>query len=50
LACGSTGPDLQPCRDISYKVFGEEYWVYHLPVQTLAGDCNCLSIPGSRFP
>jgi hypothetical protein len=35
LACGATGPDLQPRRDISYEVFGEEYWVYHLPVQTL---------------
>jgi hypothetical protein len=35
LACGSTGPDLQPHRDISYKVYGEEYWVYYLPVQTL---------------
>jgi hypothetical protein len=35
LACGATGPDLQPCRDISYKVFREEYWVYRLPVQTL---------------
>jgi hypothetical protein len=35
LACGATGPDLQPCRDISYKVYREEYWVYHLPVQTL---------------
>jgi hypothetical protein len=35
LACGATGPDLQPCRDISYEVFREEYWVYHLPVQTL---------------
>jgi hypothetical protein len=22
LACGATGPDLQPHRDISYKVFG----------------------------
>jgi hypothetical protein len=32
---GATGPDLQPHRDISYEVFGEEYWVYHLPVQTL---------------
>jgi hypothetical protein len=27
LACGATGPDLQPHRDISYKVYGEEYWV-----------------------
>jgi hypothetical protein len=35
LACGATGPNLQPRRDRSYKVFGEEYWVYHLPVQTL---------------
>ena len=35
LACRATGPDLQPHRDISYEVFGEEYWVYHLPVQTL---------------
>jgi hypothetical protein len=35
LACGATGPNLQPHRDRSYKVFGEEYWVYHLPVQTL---------------
>jgi hypothetical protein len=36
LACGVTGPNLQPaCRDRSYEVFGEEYWVYHLPVQML---------------
>jgi hypothetical protein len=35
LACGATGPDLQPRRDISYEVFGEEYWVYHLSVQML---------------
>jgi hypothetical protein len=35
LAYGATGPDLQPSRDISYEVYGEEYWVYHLPVQTL---------------
>jgi hypothetical protein len=35
LACGATGPDLQPCRDISYEVYREEYWVYYLPVQTL---------------
>jgi hypothetical protein len=34
LAYGASGPDLQPCRDISYKVYGEEYWVYHLPVHT----------------
>jgi hypothetical protein len=35
LSYGATGPDLQPRRDISYEVYGEEYWVYHLPVQTL---------------
>jgi hypothetical protein len=35
LACGATGPNLQPRRDRTYEVFGEEYWVYHLPVQTL---------------
>jgi hypothetical protein len=35
LAYGATGPDIQPRRDISYKVYGEEYWVYHLPVQML---------------
>jgi hypothetical protein len=35
LAYEATGPDLHPRRDISYKVYGEEYWVYHLPVQTL---------------
>jgi hypothetical protein len=35
LAYRATGPDLQPHRDISYEVYGEEYWVYHLPVQTL---------------
>jgi hypothetical protein len=35
LACGPTGPDLQPHRDRSYEVFREEYWVYHLPVQAL---------------
>jgi hypothetical protein len=31
LACRATGPVLQPRRDRSYEVFGEEYWVYHLP-------------------
>jgi hypothetical protein len=35
LAYGATRPDLQPHRDLSYEVYGEEYWVYHLPVQTL---------------
>jgi hypothetical protein len=35
LARGATGPNLQPYRDRSYEVFGEEYWVYQLPVQTL---------------
>jgi hypothetical protein len=35
LAYRATWPDLQPCRDISYKVYGEEYWVYCLPVQML---------------
>jgi hypothetical protein len=35
LAHGATGPNLQPRRDRTYKVFREEYWVYHLPVQTL---------------
>jgi hypothetical protein len=35
LACGVTGPNLQPHRDRSYKVFGKEYWVYRLPVQML---------------
>jgi hypothetical protein len=35
LARRATGPNLQPHRDISYEVYGEEYWVYHLPVQTL---------------
>jgi hypothetical protein len=36
LACGATGPNLQPrTRDRSYEVFGEEYWVYPLPVQML---------------
>jgi hypothetical protein len=35
LACGATGPNLQAHRDRTYEVFGEEYWVYHLPVQTL---------------
>jgi hypothetical protein len=35
LARGATGPNLQPHRDRTYEVFGEEYWVYHLPVQTL---------------
>jgi hypothetical protein len=35
LACGATGSDLQPHRDISYEVYGEEYWVYYLPVQML---------------
>jgi hypothetical protein len=49
LACGATEPDLQPHKEISYEVYGEEYWVYYLPVQMLV-ICNCLSIPGSRFP
>jgi hypothetical protein len=35
LARGATGPNLQPRRDRTYRVFREEYWVYHLPVQTL---------------
>jgi hypothetical protein len=35
LAHGATGPNLQPYRDRTYEVFGEEYWVYQLPVQTL---------------
>jgi hypothetical protein len=35
LAYGANGPDLRPHRDISYEVYGEEYWVYHLPVQML---------------
>jgi hypothetical protein len=35
LACRATGRDLQPRRDISYEVYGKEYWVYYLPVQTL---------------
>jgi hypothetical protein len=35
LACGATGPDLQPHRDIRYEVYREEYWVYYLPVQML---------------
>jgi hypothetical protein len=35
LARGATGPNLQPYRDRTYEVFGEEYWVYQLPVQTL---------------
>jgi hypothetical protein len=41
LAYGATGPDLQPRRDISYKVYREEYWVYHLPVQTLVIATAC---------
>jgi hypothetical protein len=35
LARGATGPNLQPRRDRTYEVFGEEYWVDHLPVQML---------------
>jgi hypothetical protein len=35
LAYGATGPDLPPFRDRNYKVYGEEYWVYILPAQTL---------------
>jgi hypothetical protein len=35
LAYGATGPDLRPRRDISYEVYREKYWVYHLPVQIL---------------
>jgi hypothetical protein len=35
LACEATGPNLQPHRDRTYEVFGEEYSVYHLPVQML---------------
>jgi hypothetical protein len=41
LAYGDTGPDLQPLRDISYEVYGEEYWVHHLPVQTLVIAAVC---------
>jgi hypothetical protein len=47
LAYGATGTDLPPHRDRSYEVYGEEYWVHYLPAN--AGDCNRLSIPGSRF-
>jgi hypothetical protein len=36
LAYRATGPDLPPFRDRSYEVYGEEYWVYILPAQTLA--------------
>jgi hypothetical protein len=50
LAYGDTGLDLQPLRDISYEVYGEEYWVHRLPVAPNAGDCGHLSLPGSRFP
>jgi hypothetical protein len=49
LACGATGPDLQPLRDISYEVYGEEK-LGILPTCPNAGDCNHLSIPGSCFP
>jgi hypothetical protein len=35
LAYRDTGPDLQPLRDITYEVYGEEYWVHRLPIQTL---------------
>jgi hypothetical protein len=35
LARRATGPNLPPYRDRTYEVFGEEYWVYQLPVQTL---------------
>jgi hypothetical protein len=41
LAYGDTGPDLQPLRDISYEVYGEEYWVHCLPVQTLVIAAVC---------
>jgi hypothetical protein len=41
LAYGDTGPDLQPLRDISYEVYREEYWVHHLPVQTLVIAAVC---------
>jgi hypothetical protein len=35
LAREATGPNLQPHRDRTYEIFGEEYWVYQLPIQTL---------------
>jgi hypothetical protein len=41
LAYGDTGLDLQPLRDISYEVYGEEYWVHRLPVQTLVIAAVC---------
>jgi hypothetical protein len=41
LAYGDTGPDLRPLRDINYEVYGEEYWVYCLPVQTLVIAAVC---------
>jgi hypothetical protein len=41
LANGDTGPDLQPLRDISYEVYGEEYWAHRLPVQTLVIAAVC---------
>jgi hypothetical protein len=40
-AYGATWPDLRPRRDISYEVYGEEYWIYHLPVQTLVIAAVC---------
>jgi hypothetical protein len=51
LACGATGPNLQPHRDRSYEVFGEEYWVYHLPVQTLviATICQCQVVASHSY-
>jgi hypothetical protein len=41
LVFGDTGLDLQPLRDISYEVYGEEYWVHRLPVQTLVIAAVC---------
>jgi hypothetical protein len=51
LAYGATGPDLQPRRDISYEVYGEEYWVYYLPVQTLviASVCQYQVVASHSF-
>jgi hypothetical protein len=51
LARGATVPNLQPHRDRTYEVFGEEYWVYHLPVQMLviATICHCQVVASHSY-
>jgi hypothetical protein len=48
LACGATGPNLQPHRDRTYSLRRGILGIP--PTCPNAGDCNHLSLPGSCFP